>query len=127
MKKIFFSKEISKAQKDFFKKAWNLIKESINKKNNRNFPTDVASLIDELNNINIIHESKDIANKLNNFFTIVAEKITKEINLFSVPNITINNFDSKANINSIFLMLISKDEIKNYERKKYSLYIIPMG
>jgi len=45
---------------------------------------------------------------------------------YSATNITINNSDSKGNINSIFLMSISKDEIKNYvlnNKEKNSFHI----
>jgi len=79
-KNLFFFKEIIIAQGNT-QKVWNLIKESINNKDNKKTITNVVSLIDEHNHHNIIHESKDIANKSNIFFTNIGENIAKKINL----------------------------------------------
>ena len=77
-KKMFFEKELVKAQSNL-KKTWSILKNAIKKRNKK------SSLI-ELNIDGVlISDPKIIANNLNVFFTNVACRIVNEIPLSDIP------------------------------------------
>ena len=77
-KKMFFEKELVKAQSNL-KKTWSILKNAIKKRNKK------TSLI-ELNIDGVlISDPKIIANNLNVFFTNVARRIVNEIPASDIP------------------------------------------
>ena len=86
-KKLYYERELKKAQSDL-KKTWAILKKAINKPNSKSSSIDCLK-IDEV----LVSDPKVMANKLNTFFTSVAQQIANEIPPTDRPpdNVTLND------------------------------------
>ena len=85
-KKLYFEKELKRAQSDF-KKTWAILKKAINKQNYKSSTMDCL----KIDNV-LVSDPKLMANNLNIFFTSVAQKIVDEIHPTDrPPDIAISN------------------------------------
>ena len=102
-KKVYYKNSFDQ-HKNNLRKTWEVLKEAIRKKN------DKSSIIEEIKSDNLFYRNdNDMANKFNEYFTTIADKITDELNTSDRDS---NFYTTDSDLNFTFSNVFVHDVLK---------------